>query len=104
MFKLQSECVRIKGEKTLLEAEVESSRRKLLSLESKFKQAENSLQMEYGVEIERLKEKNKQLMEKVEDGKFVEQRLEDLQVQEAMGEVGIGLNGWCLGIQILSCT
>lgn len=82
VFKLQSECVRVRGEKTLLDAEVEAQRRKISSLELLHKKAESSLHMEYDVEIERLRDVNKQLSERVEDAKINQRVLDDMQLDQ----------------------
>ncbi len=66
LYRVQTECTRLKGEKTLIEAEMEACRRKLLTLESKFKHKESDLHSEYVSEIDRLQEKVRIYSEKLE--------------------------------------
>ena len=80
-FKAQSECVRHKGDKTMLEAELESTKRKLATVEMKSKQMENNLHATYTAEIDRLEERLRLFAEKVEEGRAQEGRANDLQAE-----------------------
>jgi hypothetical protein len=66
LHKQHAETLRLRGEKTLLEAENDSSKRKIASLETRFKNVEGELRTEYQMEIDRLTEKLKIAAEKLE--------------------------------------
>ena len=80
-FKAQSECVRHKGDKTLLEAELESLKRKLATVEMKSKQMENNLHATYTAEIDRLEDRLRLFADKVDEGRAQESRANDLQAE-----------------------
>jgi len=78
-FPMQSEIVRLRGEKTMLEAELESLRRKMENTEMHFKQNEYSMQADYEGELERLEDKVVHLNSRLEESLSYAQRNSELQ-------------------------
>jgi len=81
LFKAQSEAVRLRGEKELIDAELDSTRRKLATVEVRSKQAESNLHTTYAAEIDRLEGRLRVFAEKVEEGRAQEARANELQAE-----------------------
>ena len=81
LFRAQSEAVRLRGEKELIDAELDSTRRKLATVEVRSKQAESNLHTTYAAEIDRLEGRLRVFAEKVEEGRAQEARANELQAE-----------------------
>lgn len=78
-FKAQGEVVRMRGEKTLMETEVESSRRKVAVIEGRAKTIETNLEVDSIQRFEAYEERIRGLQDKLEEAKDKAYRITELE-------------------------
>lgn len=78
-FKAQGEVVRLRGEKTLMETEVESARRKVAVIEGRAKSIETNLEVDSIQRYEAYEERIRILQDKLEEAKDKAYRITELE-------------------------